>query len=71
MFVGSPTITMCGLTPSVVPSRSIISGAPRQPTSSSKESAKWIGVLSGRATNSGTSASAIALKLFMSEVPRP
>ena len=71
MSVGSPTITMCGLTPRSLPSRLIISGAPRQPTSSSNESAKWIGVLSGRAVNSGTRASAIALKLFMSEVPRP
>ena len=44
---------------------------PLQPTSSSQESARWIGVSRLAALNSGTMASATAIKPFMSQVPRP
>ncbi len=42
-----------------------------QPISSSYDSAKWSGRASVRRVISGTSASAAAMKLFMSQTPRP
>ena len=70
MLVGSPTITTRGLGNSAT-IFSTSGRTPRQPTSSSYEKAKCTGVPSGRETNSGTSASAMAMNPFMSHVPRP
>ncbi len=49
----------------------IIRGAPRQPTSSSKDSAICSGRLRLAFSAFGTAASAIASNPFMSQVPRP
>lgn len=46
-------------------------GAPMQPTSSSYDSAKWIGSRRRARSTDGTSASDAAMKPFMSHVPRP
>ena len=70
MVVGSPTITIRGLT-SECPNSAIIGRTPRHPISSSYENAMWIGVLSVRALNSGTAASTQAKNPFMSVAPRP
>ena len=68
--VGSPTMQPSGRTPRFCRSVSI-SGAPAQPISSSYESAKWMGLASFVACIFGSRASAVPMKPFMSQVPRP
>ena len=67
---GSPTMTASGggIRASIA---SISGGAPMQPISSSRVSARRIGRRRPAASISGTSASAMAQKPFMSQVPRP
>ena len=68
--VGSPTMAARGRRP-LLASHSIMPPTPVQPTSSSKDSAKWIGRARPSADQAGTLASADAMKPFMSVVPRP
>jgi hypothetical protein len=70
MLVGSPTKTQAGAGSSRRIT-SIISGAPRQPISSSYEKARCTGFFGRAATSSGVAASARARNPFMSQVPRP
>ena len=70
IFVGSPTIHIAGRTdrPSI---RFGSRRMPTQPVSSSYDSAKWIGVDKFLLIICGTNANTIAIKLFISAVPRP
>jgi len=70
MLVGSPTMHPSGRNPRFCKSV-IINGAPAQPISSSKESAKWIGRASFVACIFGSRVSAAPINPFMSHVPRP
>jgi hypothetical protein len=68
--VGSPTKQAAGFT-LARSRRAIMLRTPTQPTSSSYESARWIGRASRAASMSGTAARQQASKPFMSAAPRP
>ena len=70
MPVGSPTMQPAGATPRATMSASSRC-TPMQPVSSSYDRAKWTGCLRPRRRSSGTNASPVAEKLFMSVTPRP
>ena len=70
MLVGSPTMAKAGRTGAAA-STSSSRRTPMQPTSSSWESARCRGVVSGRRAARCAAASAQARKPFMSAAPRP